>query len=588
MKMRKLFAGLAAAATLLSGLAFGAATASADDTGTSVTTNATFTFKTDNVDQWTGRTIKYYKLADYVQYGTGADIKYGVKTATTADRGAIKTALDAAVGKTLTVPTDNTTDLMAWALQNGALNKEDTPWTGSTRNFARSLASNTAVTDALTEATLTGTDANRTISLSAGVYLFLDTAAITDTTISEGTNGNISNGTEQNGKDPTNNVGGKVVTQSAPIVLASGTVTNDTITDPVNGDNTIALKNHVTPVIKTFNDKDGTVSTGQTVQYTLKSDLPSVTTGFDNYKFSLTDTPGKGQTVDLSNNFTVKVGGKEIQAYDQTSNPTGYDLSFSDPAAAQAKSFKGDGTKTFTIDLSKYVNGNKDNEPLADTAVEVTYNVTINEEAKSNTSVPNSVEVNDNNSKATDKTSLTLGKFAFTKTDAQGNALAGAEFTITAVDTDATGKTDAVIPSEKDKVATSGSDGVVAFSGLADGVYEVTETKVPTGFLGHKDDNSTPSVAAKFKVTISKGAATKFENVDSYGLAPDLNNPTTDTNNNPNNLTDYKVKNVRNITELPKTGAAGIAMFLVLAAVLGGAGAVVYTQSRRTRRALHA
>ena len=44
MKMRKLFAGIAAAATLLGGMALGAASAQADDTPTTVTRDATFTF----------------------------------------------------------------------------------------------------------------------------------------------------------------------------------------------------------------------------------------------------------------------------------------------------------------------------------------------------------------------------------------------------------------------------------------------------------------------------------------------------------------------------------------------------------------
>ncbi|PWG59091.1 hypothetical protein [Bifidobacterium catulorum] len=88
MRMRKLFAGLAAAATLLSGLALGA-TANAADAGRTlpfaslaqaqgqvddqgkVTANATFTFTADDASQWgknNNRVIEAYKLADYYQY----------------------------------------------------------------------------------------------------------------------------------------------------------------------------------------------------------------------------------------------------------------------------------------------------------------------------------------------------------------------------------------------------------------------------------------------------------------------------------------------------------------------------------------
>ena len=141
------------------------------------------------------------------------------------------------------------------------------------------------------------------------------------------------------------------------------------------------------------------------------------------------------------------------------------------------------------------------------------------------------------------------------------------------MDADTTGKTDAVIPSDTDKVVTSNDQGVVTFEGLADGVYEVTETKAPTDFA--------QSFAAKFKVTIKNGKATNFDGTDIYGLAPDVANPSA-------NADSYKVKNVRNITELPKTGAAGIALFGVIALLLAGAGTAVYMQSRRTRHALHA
>ncbi|KAB7788873.1 isopeptide-forming domain-containing fimbrial protein [Bifidobacterium cebidarum] len=607
MKMRKLFAGIAAAATLFGGLAMGAATANAVDVDGNnvVTSNATFKFTADDASQWTGRTIKYYKLADYVQYDANsadaAAAQYGVQTAAGANREAIKTALDKAVeGVTpaLTIPADTATDLMAWALQQGALDKETAkPWVGSTRRFAQSLSNNASVTGDtahLQEASLTGTGAERTVSLPAGVYLFLDTAAITDTTITEGQNGNIQQGDENGDK------GGKVVTQSAPIVVASGTVADGAITDPLkdttnptnnaDGDNIVALKNHVAPVAKTVNDNDKTVSTGQAVTYTLTSELPAVTTGFDNYKFALTDTPGTGQTVDLSKDFTVKVGGTELQAYDSTTNPTGYELTFNaqvEQTEQAAKKFDGNGSKAFIIDFSKYVNAKKTIEPLADTAraIEVTYKATINEDARTNHSVPNTVEVNDNNSKAEDKTKLTLGKFAFTKTDAQGNALQDAEFTITAAEDDASNDKDdnPTVPADADKVATSNADGVVTFDGLADGVYEVTETNVPDGFLGHVNSGS-PTVAAKFKVTIKGGKATKFQGADLFGLAPSLDSPTSDSNNK----TDYKVKNVKNITELPKTGAAGIALFFVIAALLAGAGVTVYIKSRATKRALHA
>ena len=583
MQMRKLFAGVAALATLLGGLALGASTANAVDTpasgGVLVQDNATFKFTADDADQWKNREVKYYKLADYVRYGTAPDAKYGVQTATTANKEAIKTALEAAVkGSQLTVPTDNT-DLMAWALQNGALDSESKPWTGSTRLFANSLAADTKVTGdtsnfkAITFGTdQTGTD--RTVSLPAGVYLFVDVIESNgNPAAGEGenaNNGNISNGTEQNPTTPNDEVGGKVVTQSAPIVLASGTVTNDTITDPINGDNAVAFKNHVTPVVKSYDDKDGTVSVGQTVNYTLKTTLPAFTTGFENYTFTLTDTPGLGQTVDLSKNLTVKVDGKDF---------TDYTLSFTGlgDEEQKEKKFDGNGSKSFTFDFSNYLANHQYDEGFKGEVV-VTYQVTINKDAKTNHAVLNSVEVNDNKSKAEDKTKLTLGKFSFTKKAADGTLLKGAEFTISAKGNDG-----AVAPSE-DYAITSNDQGVVTFDGLADGVYEVTETKVPEGFLGHTADGQTPSVGAKFEVTIKGNKAVKFVGTDLFGLAKN----SADNTESGDEIKDYSVINVRNVTELPKTGAAGIAMFGVIAALLAGASVTVYMKSRATKRALRA
>lgn len=62
MKMRKLFAGIAAAATLLGGMALGATSAQADGAAN----NANFTFTAQDAKQLTNRSLNAYKIADYV------------------------------------------------------------------------------------------------------------------------------------------------------------------------------------------------------------------------------------------------------------------------------------------------------------------------------------------------------------------------------------------------------------------------------------------------------------------------------------------------------------------------------------------
>ncbi|PLS28715.1 cell surface protein [Bifidobacterium parmae] len=55
-----------------------------------------------------------------------------------------------------------------------------------------------------------------------------------------------------------------------------------------------------------------------------------------------------------------------------------------------------------------------------------------------------------------------------------------------------------------------------------------------------------------------------------------------------NEITDYSVINVRNVTELPKTGAAGIVLFAVVGLLFAGAAGTVFAKSRATERALRA
>ena len=119
-------------------------------------------------------------------------------------------------------------------------------------------------------------------------------------------------------------------------------------------------------------------------------------------------------------------------------------------------------------------------------------------------------------------------------------------------------------------------NGKVAFTGLADGVYKIKEISAPAGFIS--------SARAEFQVTIKGGKVVYFHGTDLYGLAKDSGN----ADLSGNEFTDYSVINVRNVTELPKTGAAGIALFTALGLLLAGAAGTVYLKSRSTKRALRA
>lgn len=694
MQMRKLFAGVAALATLLGGLALGASTANAVDTpklpyqpltdqqvdqAGKVTENATFKFTSEEARQWgagNNRVIEAYKIADYYQYvDANGNAIFGVQTADAAKNG-VKDGLTTALKEypsaadPVAIPTDGT-DLLAWALQNGYLDQSaDKPWANTddsnpvtdstTRKFAdalnTALANNANLLGAPTELSVANGKLNAfskdgtsyTADLPAGIYLFLDV-----TKSEENGAGSASDKDKnwiQNGKENDADSFGQVVVNSAPIILASGHLTAGDkgekylypLGDLAQGDNTVAFKNHVTPVTKTVDDSDNTVSTGQTVRYTLSSELP-LTTGYDpaTYTFTLQDFPGVGQTVnlagfdkanaenptaDLTNPDTLRnnAGAYTVKVYDGDKvvktlvEGTDFDLTTS--AENNGKEIVGAADKAawFTLNFSKLINSKDYNTtPLWGKKVVVEYAAKITAVKATtaddpNSAVKNTVEVNDNNAVAQHGTKLTLGQFAFTKTDAQGNATAainGATFVIKpyektkgntavgtpdpdlpGVDVNRDGKIneddvdhvltprtgEGVNTSDSRAIEATGKNGVVTFTGLADGTYEVTETRAPEGFLGG-------AVSVRFVVVIKGGKAVEFKGADAWGLAPTAPNDGQDSE-----ITDYAVKNVRNVTELPKTGAAGIAMFGVIAALLAGASVTVYMKSRATKRALRA
>ena len=513
MKMRKLFAGIAAAATLLGGMALGAASAQADGaattagSGTPVTKDAEFKFTAQDAKQLTNRKLNAYKIADYVQYGTGSDAMYGVQTAgTVTDKSVIKAALEAAVkGTAKSVPTDGS-DLMAWALaEEGVLDttesSKDTAtgaWkNGASRKFVETLKTKTnmlgdpTVVDLGKNLAKDGLSA--TVMLPAGLYLFVDAD------YSAGTN--------------------KDATPSIAILVGSGNVENGVLNPLTKA--TVDIKNQTTTVSKTVSA--ATASVGQTVTYTITSKVPQNTQYYSDYAYTYTDTPSAGQTVNL-NSLKVKVANAELKKD-------------SDYTVTEGENGK------FTVNITSIKRQNAGDE------IVVTYDAEVTEaEATGRKAVTNTVVLSDNGAEATDSTSITNSEFSFTKTDAQGNPLAGATFTIN-------------VPGVKTPfTATSGENGKVTFKGLADGTYTVNETTVPAGFQ--------QNLKATFTVTIKDGETT-FAGTDVWGLAPK------------NSSADYKVKNVKNVTQLPLTGAAGTTLFTVVALLVAGAGVTVAVKSRQ-------
>ena len=522
MKMRKLFAGIAAAATLLGGMALGAASAQADDTPTTVTRDATFTFTAETAEQLTNAKLKAYKIGDYVQYGSGENVAYGVVTNSNN-----KTAVDSALKAAGVDTTDSEVDHLAAALNAGTLDVSDVrPWASptATRKFADALESEGHLTSG-TDVTLSNPVAaqdgsySATVSLQAGIYVFIDSAVATGS-----------------------------VTQAIPMIVASGTVADKVLTDPIRGANTVNMKNTNNPE-KTKEVNKTSAAIGDTLTYTLTGVVanPAPTA------FKFTDTPSKGLTIKANSfQFFTEEANAERQA-EPASNfsvtPTG--------------DFTGNGTASFDVEV-------ENPSAYAGKKIVVTFEAVINDEADVENGVVNKLD----NYGTSVQVPTTFGKFEFTKVDPDGKGIENVTFQVK------DGDTTLYFVKQKDgsykkaaPAATSGAtadvktgaDGKLSFTGLdKTKIYTVTETvRASDAYL-----NIMPS----FTVSFSKedGSAVLTATSDPWGLV---------------DTSAKTVKNIKSITQLPLTGAAGTMLFTVVALLVAGAGVTIAIKSRQNAEA---
>ena len=500
MKLRKLFAGVAAAATLLGGMAFGAAAANAADTDAAkITVN----------NAQAGYTYTGYKFAtfDNVQ-GTAPNATSVEVNTVAAWKDAVYQAADAANG-------------------------------GQQNDVPAEYAENPAAQ---------GTAAvNGVITATEGWFLVTSRAKMAGKSALVATQ--ITNG-------------GKTYTKIT-LNTEDGQHNIDTL-----GQFNAKDENVPTPPTKTADGK-GTVNVGDTVNYTITAVVPPAAAGYDTYKYTITDAASKGLNVAEDNaNFTVVVKKGNADGTDKTlAKDTDYTLTQNGSASDE------NGTVT-TIAFPNV-------KDYAGKTIQVTYQGVVTSDAVDQ--VTNTATVKNNNDQTGEGTTVVkkLGKFDFTKigvgNDAEG--LAGAEFKVSADK----GKTFIKFSQDANGVyypdATNGSEtltsadgkgaqktlGKVAVRGLAEGVYTVQETKAATGYA--------ENFKVTFTVTIGKDGGEGTLTVDNLHQV---------------NTTDKTVLNVKSITQLPLTGAAGTMLFTVVAVLLAGVAATVFAKSRSTKRALNA
>lgn len=513
MKVRKLFAGIAAAATLLGGMALGAASAQAADPQT------TPLLQVNNAQE--GHMYTPYKFATFENADNGT-----VEVSTVeAWKDAVTAAADTANGND-SIPAEYKNNPAAYV---ATFNAEQI------RKFAEELAkTNPLPTADGAGLTVTAEQAGTAQPVAVdgeGWYLVTDT---------------------YNGKAGTPAVVATTVNGLDNLRIVADAKTGQggiTTVGRFNAKN----ENPLTPPSKTAKvgdvDVNGkTVNVGDTVDFTVSAAVPASAANYDVYPFTITDTASKGLKVAETNTFKVQVDGKDVDAALYKVEQTG--------SAAVGT------TTTITFASAK---------SLAGKTIVVSYTGVVTKDALTGLdgSVDNKATITTNGGTSGEgKTESKTYGFQFKKigVDNDANALAGAQFVVKKKDgkflkQDTESKAWSSVDDQTNAtVFTSGADGLVQFKGLAAGDYTVMETSAPNGYA--------QNFRVTFDVSIAENGTVTFK----QDLLHQVTLPTDDQI--------ATVKNVKSITQLPLTGAAGTTLFTVVALLVAGAGVTVAVKSR--------
>lgn len=514
MKVRKLFAGIAAAATLLGGMALGAASAQAADPQT------TPLLQVNNAQE--GHMYTPYKFATFENADNGT-----VEVSTVeAWKDAVTAAADTANGND-SIPAEYKNNPAAYV---ATFNAEQI------RKFAEELAkTNPLPTADGAGLTVTAEQAGTAQPVAVdgeGWYLVTDT------------------------------YNGKAGTPAVVATTVNGLDNLRIVADAKTGQGSITTvgrfnaknENPLTPPSKTAKvgdvDVNGkTVNVGDTVDFTVSAAVPASAANYDVYPFTITDTASKGLKVAETNTFKVQVDGKDVDAALYKVEQTG--------SAAVGT------TTTITFASAK---------SLAGKTIVVSYTGVVTKDALTGLdgSVDNKATITTNGGTSGEgKTESKTYGFQFKKigVDNDANALAGAQFVVKKKDgkflkQDTESKAWSSVDDQTNAtVFTSGADGLVQFKGLAAGDYTVMETSAPNGYA--------QNFRVTFDVSIAENGTVTFK----QDLLHQVTLPTDDQI--------ATVKNVKSITQLPLTGAAGTTLFTVVALLVAGAGVTVAVKSRQ-------
>ena len=476
-----------------------------------------------------------------------------------------------------------------------ALSELTSPWGGDSsalRAFAKSLSKELAKAGAPT-ADKTGDSALKTgenKELKQGLWFLKDVTTTDDT---KGTNSiPIITPTTFDGADSWGTVTLKNTTPTIDKKLvdskADGTYTPNTQPDYAVGDDVYYELTSTVPVYTGY-DIDPTMKVATKTRIFKINDTASkaltVSAGTVIESVKLTPAQGKAVTLAPGKDYTVTVAdyGDVTDAYK--------------------------GGHVTTIDLGKYVNKAEGSKSATDGILEGA-TVTVIVKAKLNKDAlisnpgnlqknPNKVdleysnrpeEVNHAHKVPGPEVPVYAYKFDILKTDKAGTTkLPGAKFTIKAVS--GTSKHDgkylgsygkdgwSYLDSEPavadtDGVFTTGTDGKINVSGLDAGTYEVHEIAPPDGYtaisLPKFQFTITPTVSNEVagRKTITVVALSLAKGADVRALLSQDGKT-------------LNIWNAKNITELPKTGGAGLAMIVAVGALFIAASGIFALRARR-------
>lgn len=521
MKTRRLCAVIAAAATLLGGMAFGTAGAYAAGSASIEVRHSQ-----------KGHTYSAYKFAsltvdgDAVQVDTDADWV----TAVTDAVAAANNNMDPVVS----MPSEYDSNPAAFdATKTG---DNDAAWF---RTFAASLAVGDGV---VADKTVTGNGGTAAIgALDEGWYLIADV----DKDGGRGTNAIVA--TTLNGVAATFKVKGDPATGQGKI----------------NAVGMFVAKNENEPdqpgkTADTITTTEG-VSIGQTVAYTITLDIPNAAEGYDKYPYFVKDVASKGLTVN-----------KDFKSVVRTADGTETNMPFT---YVTVPTVGADGKTTTVLEFDL---ANKSGQLV------ITYTAVVNKDIISaGNQVSNTAEVSRDNENWTPPVVFEAytGEFAFHKYGVgdDANGLAGATFNVfegskaegtplkfvklsdgeyRLAEADENG-------SSANVVSTTGN---VFIKGLKSGEYTLKET----GFVDGYAKNFVPTFTVKLTVSQEDGTSSvELIGTNNLGLASNVDKV-------------IQVKNVKNITQLPLTGAMGTALFTIAALVMAGAGLALVLRFRES------